>query len=119
MMQFVQVASSFAFAKQKKHPFRAGIKQFRRTNRFGHLAALLKCSCQHDTGTRETVDFNGFPGAFLLRFQLYAATAFALTWSMILRMPIQTLRSVKTSTMLPWSVKGASCRTERSFIMPL
>lgn len=50
---------------------------------------------------------------------LYAASAFALTRSIALRIPIQTLRSVKTSTTLPIALNGASCKTERSFIMPL
>ena len=50
---------------------------------------------------------------------IYAATALAFTCSITLRMPIQTVRSVNTSTTLPLSVKGDSCNTDRSFINPL
>ncbi len=59
--------------------------------------------------------------SFALRINLiaHAANAFALTCSIIFRMPIQTLKSVKISTTLPLSVNGASCKTERSFITPL
>ena len=49
----------------------------------------------------------------------FYATAFELIFSIVFRIPIQTVRSVNTSTMLPWSVNGASCKTDRSFIMPL
>ena len=49
----------------------------------------------------------------------YAATAFAFTRSIALRIPAHTDKSVNTSTMLPRSVKGASCNTDKSFIMPL
>lgn len=55
----------------------------------------------------------------LASIRSYAANAFALTCSITFRMPIHTDKSVKTSTMLPWSVNGGSCRTDRSFIIPL
>ena len=47
------------------------------------------------------------------------ATALALTCSIILRIPAQMVKSAKTSTTLPLSVKGDSCKTEKSFINPL
>ena len=47
------------------------------------------------------------------------ATALALTCSIIFRIPIQRVKSVNISTTLPLSVKGDSCKTERSFINPL
>ena len=40
---------------------------------------------------------------------LYDASAFAFTRSIVFRIPIQTLRSVKTSTILPIALNGASC----------
>ena len=49
----------------------------------------------------------------------HAATAFAFTRSIALRIPAHTDKSVNTSTMLPWSVNGASCKTDKSFIIPL
>ena len=52
-------------------------------------------------------------------YWLYAARALALMRSMMLFTPIHTVKSVNTSTILPLSVNGASCRTERSFIRPL
>ena len=49
----------------------------------------------------------------------HAATAFAFTRSIACRIPAHTDKSVNTSTMLPWSVNGASCKTDKSFIIPL
>ena len=49
----------------------------------------------------------------------YATSAFAFTCSMAFIIPRQTDISVKISTTLPWSVKGDSCSTDKSFITPL
>lgn len=47
------------------------------------------------------------------------ATALALIRSMTLLIPAHKVRSANTSTILPWSVKGGSWRTDRSFMTPL
>ncbi|MGN0433983.1 MAG: hypothetical protein ACI4EB_05550 [Bilifractor sp.] len=46
--------------------------------------------------------------AVLLSSINYAVNAFAFTRSIALRIPIQTLRSVKISTTLPMALNGAS-----------
>ena len=56
---------------------------------------------------------------FSVKQRNHAATAFAFTRSIACRIPAHTDKSVNTSTMLPRSVKGASCKTDKSFIMPL
>ena len=47
------------------------------------------------------------------------AAAFILMLSITLRILAHTERSVKISTTLPLSVNGASCSTDKSFIVPL
>lgn len=56
---------------------------------------------------------------FCSRYKSHAAIALALILSITPLIPSQTDRSVNTSTTLPLSVKGASCRTDKSFIRPL
>lgn len=46
----------------------------------------------------------------------YVAIAFALIRSMMTLIPNHTVRSVKTSAILPLSVNGASWSTDMSFI---
>ena len=51
-------------------------------------------------------------------FRNFYAAALALICSITLRIPLHTERSANTSTILPLSVNGASCRTDISFITP-
>lgn len=53
-----------------------------------------------------------------LQIKFYA-TAFILILSITLRIFAHTERLVKISTILPLSVKGESCKTDKSFITPL
>ena len=75
-----------------------------------------------DDGERENENHRQKPVVLIL-FScacacLYAASAFAFTRSMIFLMPNHTVTSVKTSTMLPRSVNGGSCKSDRSFTTP-
>ena len=60
---------------------------------------------------------SSFSSPYYIFVQFYA-TALALILSITLLIPLHSVRSVNISTMLPWSVKGGSWRTDRSFIMP-
>ena len=107
--------------------------------------SLLFCHASAICKTRKTKELQGLkvaaaeetevspnpvPNSFLKRdipacfrdaqpVHAHATAALALMASITFLMPIHTDKSEKTSTMLPWSVNGDSCSTDRSFIMPL
>ena len=76
----------------------------------------IRCSGQHRYGMKSAKKIYI---AAASKLSNHAATAFAFTRSIACRIPTHTDKSVNTSTMLPWSVNGASCKTDKSFIIPL